>query len=333
MRNRHNRTGDNDATRHAHRTDGARGGSVSSDGDARNGGTREQFTRNLPARSGGTRERFNRDLPTCNGDTREQFTRNLPARNGGTRERFNRNLPAHNGGTRERFNHDLPTCNGGTREQFTRDLPARSGDARKPFNRNGFVGGRDARNEVGRGRGIRRILAGNGFARSLCLRSLPACCRFAGKNGVMAALAAMIVIGWTVGLTGCRSAEEMAMVDVPVRGWHHGVEVKVNPPDTETLYDLDLLVRYNHNFTVDTLTLWFRTQSADTLIYTERCRFALPMSERPAAIRPVVDLPWRCGVRFAGAEAYKIRITPLQPVHGIEAVGIRLRPVTQTQEE
>ncbi len=122
----------------------------------------------------------------------------------------------------------------------------------------------------------------------------------------------------------------MDMADVPVRNWHHGVELKVTPSDTETLYDLDLLVRYNHNFTVDTLTLWFRTRSSDTLIYTERCRFELPMSRRPAAIRPVVGLPWRCGVRFSDPKPYKIRITPLQPVRGIEAVGIRLRPVTPT---
>lgn len=157
--------------------------------------------------------------------------------------------------------------------------------------------------------------------------------RSAGKNGRMMAAVAAMMIGWTIGLTGCRSAEEMAMVDVPVRGWHHGVEVRVEPPDTESLYDLDLLVRYNHNFTVDTLTLWFRTQSPDTLIYTERCRFELPMSDRPAAIRPVVKLPWRCGVRFSGAEPYKIRITPLQPVHGIEAVGLLLRPVAGLKQE
>jgi len=150
------------------------------------------------------------------------------------------------------------------------------------------------------------------------------------------AIAAAICIA--VGLAGCRGVDEMVLADVPVRNWHHGVELKVTPPDTETLYDLDLLVRYNHNFTVDTLTLWFRTKSNDTLIYTERCRFQLPMSERPAAIRPVVGLPWRCGVRFSAPEPYRIRITPLQPVRGIEAVGIRLRPVvqppvTQIQEE
>jgi len=148
------------------------------------------------------------------------------------------------------------------------------------------------------------------------------------------AMAAAICMA--VGLAGCRGVDEMVMADVPVRNWHHGVELKVTPPDTETLYDLDLLVRYNHNFTVDTLTLWFRTQTTDTLIYTERCRFQLPMSERPAAIRPVVGLPWRCGVRFSAPEPCRIRITPLQPVRGIEAVGIRLRPVapvTQPQEE
>ncbi len=143
-----------------------------------------------------------------------------------------------------------------------------------------------------------------------------------------AAMAAVIFVA--VSLAGCRSVDEMDMADVPVRNWHHGVELKVTPSDTETLYDLDLLVRYNHNFTVDTLTLWFRTQSNDTLIYTERCRFELPMSRRPAAIRPVVGLPWRCGVRFSIPQPRRIRITPLQPVRGIEAVGIRLRPVTPT---
>ncbi len=147
----------------------------------------------------------------------------------------------------------------------------------------------------------------------------------------IAAMAAAICL--SVIFAGCRSVDVMDMADVPVRNWHHGVELKVTPPDTETLYDLDLIVRYNHNFTVDTLTLWFRTRSNDTLIYTERCRFELPMSQRPAAVRPVVGLPWRCGVRFSVQEPYRIRITPLQPVRGIEAVGIRLRPVTQTQEE
>ncbi len=150
------------------------------------------------------------------------------------------------------------------------------------------------------------------------------------KAAAAARCAAMTAaICMAVCIAGCRSVDEMDMADVPVRNWHHGVEVKVTPPDTETLYDLDLLVRYNHNFTVDTLTLWFRTRSNDTLIYTERCRFELPMSRRPAAIRPVVGLPWRCGVRFSAPEPYRIRITPLQPVQGIEAVGIRLRPVTQ----
>ncbi len=63
----------------------------------------------------------------------------------------------------------------------------------------------------------------------------------AAAAGRSAATAAAICMA--VGLAGCRSVDEMDMADVPVRNWHHGVELKVSPHDTDTLCDLDLLVR------------------------------------------------------------------------------------------
>lgn len=125
-------------------------------------------------------------------------------------------------------------------------------------------------------------------------------------------------------LTGCLHPTQAVMADVDLYGWHEGAVVEVENGDTATLRDLSLVIRSNRSFRADSLRLEFFVETPDSMQFTETVGFPVHHPHRAAALRTVDEIPYRRRVVLNRPGTYRITLTPVVPVEGIEAVGINI---------
>lgn len=124
-------------------------------------------------------------------------------------------------------------------------------------------------------------------------------------------------------LTGCLSPHRVVVTSTPVRGWEQGVQVAFENEDTLALRDLHIVVRYNDRFVGDTLRLAVRTTAPDSLVFQEPFTLVIPRGHHPAALGDEATILYRRNVVFDKAGRYRVSFTPVVPVDGVEAIGIR----------
>lgn len=127
-----------------------------------------------------------------------------------------------------------------------------------------------------------------------------------------------------VGAGGCTSPWQTAATDVNPAGWDRAVEIRIDNADTVTLRDAALFVRYDERFTEDTLTVRIATISPDSLRFEEPFLLAITRQDGPAALTRETPVAYRRRIRLTKEGEYRFIVTPLRPVRGVEAVGIRL---------
>ena len=93
---------------------------------------------------------------------------------------------------------------------------------------------------------------------------------------------------------------------------------------TVTLRDAAIFLRYNDRFTEDTLTVRITTLSPDSLRFEEEFLLAIVRTDTPAALQHETLIPYRRQIRLLREGGYRILVTPVRPVRGVEAVGVRL---------
>lgn len=125
-------------------------------------------------------------------------------------------------------------------------------------------------------------------------------------------------------LTGCLHPTQAVMADVDLYGWHEGAVVEVENGDTATLRDLSLVIRSNRSFRADSLRLELFVETPDSMQFTETVGFPVHHPRRAAALRTVDEIPYRRRVVLNRPGTYRITLTPVVPVEGIEAVGINI---------
>lgn len=125
-------------------------------------------------------------------------------------------------------------------------------------------------------------------------------------------------------LTGCLHPTQAVMADVDLYGWHEGAVVEVENGDTATLRDLSLVIRSNRSFRADSLRLELFVETPDSMQFTETVVFPVHHPRRAAALRTVDEIPYRRRVVLNRPGTYRITLTPVVPVEGIEAVGINI---------
>lgn len=126
------------------------------------------------------------------------------------------------------------------------------------------------------------------------------------------------------GGAGCTSPYQTSATDVSPWKWDEAAEIRIENADTVMLRDAALFLRYNDRFTEDTLTVRIATLSPDSLRYEEPFLLAITRTDGPAALMREALIPYRRRLRLDRTGEYRCIVTPVRPVRGVEAVGIRL---------
>lgn len=125
-------------------------------------------------------------------------------------------------------------------------------------------------------------------------------------------------------MTGCLSAHQATAVDVPSSGWHNTVSLSLPNADTTTSRTLQLFLRCDQRFREDTLSFRIATFTPDSLFFEERFTAEISRTATAAAYTREYVVSYRRRVRFGREGDYRVEITPLRPVEGIEAIGINI---------
>lgn len=125
-------------------------------------------------------------------------------------------------------------------------------------------------------------------------------------------------------MTSCRRAAEAVVAEFRDDCWCEAASIRYANSDTLRLRELRIFLRLGDRFRDDTLTLRVETFSPDRLRTREYHRIAPGTPRTAAAVQRVVELPYRRDVRLQAAGDYYFVLTPVRPVGGVEAAGIRI---------
>lgn len=139
------------------------------------------------------------------------------------------------------------------------------------------------------------------------------------RNFMLALVCALAASG-----SGCVTQHSSAVCDVDPFAWSAPAEILYANTDSLNMADMELFLRCNERMTEDTLTVSIVTLTPDSLRFEERLQLHIPRTRDIAALTREAVIPYRNRVRLARTGDYRIRITPVRPVKGIEAVGIHL---------
>lgn len=123
---------------------------------------------------------------------------------------------------------------------------------------------------------------------------------------------------------GCSRPTQAVMEDVDPYNWSREVCVRIENGDTLTLRDFSLVIRSNRHFQRDTLELEMTLQAPDSSHYSEVVAFPMNHPRRAAALRLIDEAPYRRHVILNQFGAYRLTITPTEPIRGVEAVGVNI---------
>lgn len=133
--------------------------------------------------------------------------------------------------------------------------------------------------------------------------------------------AGFVAVVWLA--TGCSTPYRSVAADVDAAAW--GTPVELTLPNTDTLncYDWQFFVRCDERIVPDTFTVRIAVVTPDSLRFEEPFAVRLPASTTPAARLCETLLDYRRRVRLSCTGDYRLTITPVRPLRGIEAVGIQ----------
>ena len=133
--------------------------------------------------------------------------------------------------------------------------------------------------------------------------------------------AAFAAAAWLA--TGCSTPYRSVVADVDAGGWDAPVELTLPNTDTLNYYDWQFFVRYDECIVPDTFTVRIAVVTPDMLRFEEPFAVQLPACPTPAARLCETLLDYRRRVLLSRTGDYRLTITPVRPLRGIEAVGIQ----------
>ena len=150
------------------------------------------------------------------------------------------------------------------------------------------------------------------------------------RDGRAAACAAAWLL--TAAAAGCIVPEETVATDLPAEGWSSAATLRYTNADTLARRELKLFLRLDEAFREDSLTLRIETFTPDSLRTFEYHRLAVGGRHTATPLQAVVEVPYRRGVRLRRAGDYYFVLTPVRPVYGAEAVGMRVTNRSTNEE-
>lgn len=136
-------------------------------------------------------------------------------------------------------------------------------------------------------------------------------------------------VAWTVfaaslAAGGCITPHHSYATDVDAEAWSTPAEIVLPNTDTLALRDIGLFLRCNDRFAEDTLTVRIQVLAPDSLRFDEPFTLFVPRARTPAARMRLANIPYRRRVLLGRTGDYRLRVTPMRTVRGIEAVGVEI---------
>ena len=128
-------------------------------------------------------------------------------------------------------------------------------------------------------------------------------------------------------VTACSNERNIVvMTDVDIAKWDEPESVTLKNDIGKCTGELTIVMHVNRRFKAEQVKLEIVSQTADSLRFSEKI-VAQPTIEWPASAAQSVDveIPYRHNVEMRRAGDYTYTITPLQPLQGVESVGISFR--------
>ncbi len=125
-------------------------------------------------------------------------------------------------------------------------------------------------------------------------------------------------------LAGCIAPQSVVMSDVDPQGWSEPLTLAVRNDDTLSLRTLSVVLRYNGNFRCDSLPLDISVLLPDAGRFAEEVVLRPEYPYSPAAVSAIENIAWRRRSTLGQSGWYLFTIRPLQPVCGVEAVGVNI---------
>lgn len=123
--------------------------------------------------------------------------------------------------------------------------------------------------------------------------------------------------------TGCSTPYRSVAADVDAGAWDAPVELMLPNTDTLGCYDWQFFVRCDERIAPDTFTVRIAVVTPDSLRFEEPFAVQLPACTTPAARLCEHLLDYRRRVRLARTGDYRLTVSPVRTLSGIEAVGIQ----------
>lgn len=132
------------------------------------------------------------------------------------------------------------------------------------------------------------------------------------------------IVSLAVLFAGCIAPQTTVMRDIPPHGWCEPVTLVIDNDDTLSLRRLSFVVRYNTAFRDDVVRADINVIQPDAASFSEMVdiRFAHPYS--PSAVSATETIVYREASVLRQRGNYLFTITPLHPVHGVEAIGLNI---------
>lgn len=141
--------------------------------------------------------------------------------------------------------------------------------------------------------------------------------------GYLARLAALAGVAAILSATACSTSETVA-ADLPHGGWSDAATLRYTNRDTLTRRELKLFLRLDERFREDSLTLRIDIYTPDSLHAVEYHRLVTAGRRSGTPTQTVVELPWRRDALLPHTGDYYFVLTPVRPLHGAQAVGLRV---------
>ena len=124
--------------------------------------------------------------------------------------------------------------------------------------------------------------------------------------------------------TSCvdNAARSVVMCDVDSRAWAETVNAYYENDDTLSQRKLSLALRFNNDFSCDTLPLMVRVSLPDGRYAKEHVDFVVNRPYRATAARMTATLPYREHSLLGMSGCYIFSLTPAKEICGVESVGV-----------
>ena len=143
-------------------------------------------------------------------------------------------------------------------------------------------------------------------------------------------LSAVIMLAVALCVASCSNERNIVvMTDVDIAKWEEPKSVTLKNDIGKCTGELTIVLHVNRRFKAEKVELEIVSRTADSLRYGEKIS-SRPTIEWPAPSAHSVDveIPYRHNVEMRRAGDYTYTITPLQPLQGVESVGISFRTKT-----